>query len=225
MNVYAGLAAPSASLMKGVSAMLARRSNDAALKNATELASPSKKPIDAQPAATTKAQETSDAARLAAREPVRGLRQTNMDRFNEAFLSAKGDQNFNAEFDFDNDGEVGSSDLSLLNHIQSLGSAPNLTLEDLQGALFSSKGDKNFNPDADLDGDGEIGSGDLSLFSAGQNSVQSDNQAAILKRFEGAFNTTKGDSAFDSSLDLDGDGEVGSGDLSLLSRGLNTLYG
>lgn len=225
MNVYSGLAAPSASLTKGVTAMLARRSNDAALKNAAELASPLRKLTDSDPAASNQAQKSSDVASLAAREPVRGLRQTNMDRFKDAYLSSKGDEKYSAEFDFDSDGEVGSSDLSLLNHIRSLGSTPSLTLEDLRSAMFSAKGDKNFNSAADLDGDGEIGNGDLSLFSEGVGTVQSGDQSAILKKFEAAFSSAKGDENFDSSLDLDGDGEVGGSDLSLLNRGLGILYG
>jgi len=145
-----------------------------------------------------------------------------------------GDDGFDAQYDLDADGKIGSKDLALL--LGAMSQAPleeaaeptpmpfEVGLEAILNAWGAKAGEEGFDERLDLDGDGVIGSADLARALGGEpvlapprerdaGEAPSDtgpvDKAAVLA----AWGAREGDERYDAALDVDGDGVIGSADL------------
>lgn len=134
------------------------------------------------------------------------------DRFQKAFGTMEGDENFQTQFDFDRDGEIGPSDMTLLQRMTEL-DRPTLTFEALQKAFGSMKGDDLYDARYDLDQNGEIGPADFTLFSN-----RTANADFGFEALQAAFGSSHGEANYNALADLDKDGEVGASDFTLYQR-------
>lgn len=137
-----------------------------------------------------------------------------MQALRSAFGSVEGDKNWNAEVDFDKDGEITVGDFSL--YSESLRKAkPADEFELLRRAFGSVKGEDRYDENLDLDKNGEIDIGDFALLS--ERKANEDRKAKDLAAFRAAYGATEKDKHWNAAYDLDGNGEIDIGDYSLLS--------
>lgn len=174
-----------------------------------------------QPAATSKASPVSMKPVHTTNPPVDSDKKPKSDRgplgtedtlaaLRAAYGSMKGDKAFREDLDFDQDGEIGIGDYSILSAKAT--QSPKDEFELLREAYGKSKGEEGFNETVDFNKDGEVDIADYALLSQRR---AMDRDLAAMKAAYGAF---AGDQNFDKNLDLDGDGEIGIGDYSLLSQ-------
>lgn len=142
-----------------------------------------------------------------------------LEEFHKAFGAAKGDDNYVAEFDFDQDGEIGPGDFNQLARVAELNKKP--SLEQIQKVFGTAQGDEGFDARLDLDGDGEIGPGDFDLL-AKSNLKENANTAFALQRFNRLSENMTKDAL--TAFDFNNDGQVDKGDRNTLNNILNTLY-
>lgn len=137
-----------------------------------------------------------------------------MKALRSAFGSAEGDKNWNADVDFDKDGEITVGDFSL--YSESIRKdKPADEFELLRRAFGSTKGDDRYDGDLDLDKNGEIDIADFALLS--ERRANENRKASDLAAFRAAYGSTATDKHWNAAYDLDKNGEIDIGDFALLS--------
>jgi len=148
----------------------------------------------------------------------------------DAWGSRTGDRSFNVDLDLNADGRIDAADLArVLANYSEHGPPDAPSLDGIGHAWGRNAGEEGFSDVNDLNADGRIDAKDLSRFLASQAGEQgetdprpADPEAAGQQRLEdllSRYGARAGDEAFTSSLDFDGDGQIGPPDLaSLLAR-------
>lgn len=157
--------------------------------------------------------------------------QETLAKFEEAFLSVLGDENYKASFDYDQDGDIDGKDRGkfgqeyneVIKQFKTYAfdannngfvEKPELKLahDKFEETFRSEKGDANYNPDFDYDKDGDVDASDLTKFGQELN----DHYIANTARSYGSDIT---DSNYLEAQDINDDGFINNDDLQEILKG------